>query len=79
MSAILKAGGTNYFFGSTIQASKALELLSKATVVERDYQAPGEQYREPMVSELSEYRSELELKIIKQKKPKPAQLALPGE
>jgi hypothetical protein len=79
MPAILKAGGTNYFFTSTAQASKALELLSKAIVVDRDYSSHAETYRQIAETDRHEWKHELELKITKQRKPHAPQLCLPGE
>ena len=78
MGAILTAGANQYFFTSNIQAAKALELLSKATIVERKYSLKGDdKYREvPLYGH--EWQAELSLKIVKQRKPLQPQLRLTG-
>jgi hypothetical protein len=78
MGAILTVGSNQYFFTSNIQAAKALELLSKGTLVEREYRDNGvTKYREES-TEGHEWRTELNLKIVNQAKPLKPQLRLTG-
>lgn len=80
MPAIVKIGYHEYFFTSINQASKAVELLGKATPVKGHHTDGKEVYR-AIDDEDVGFRCgrEISMTITQQKKPLPAQLALPGE